>query len=426
MKNVIRIFEELQATSGKNDKIRIIKGNSENELFRECLKFLLDGSITTGISDKKWDKIGISSDYRMIEPLNGISTVLSYISMNNTGKDEDIRYCKQWAASKSEEEQKFIRGMITKTIKLGADAKLVNTAIPGLIQTFDVMLGTPLEKVKLKPKTWISLSRKLNGCRCAFVGDRLMTRQGKQYTGVQHIIDDLLALGCSDTFVDGELLYKNEEGLSDSEAFQKGTGIAMSKDIDKSCLKLVVFDMFPLSEFWQGKSSKSYKERKSDLLSFKEKIIAADIANIEVVEMFYEGTDHSQINYWLNYTEEHDYEGCMINLDTVYECKRTKNLIKVKRFFTADLRCTGMEAGTGRNENTLGAIICDYKGYPLGVGSGFTDAQRDYYWNHPEEIVGRIVEVRYKEETKSKEGGLSLQFPTIVCVRSDKTEVSYN
>ena len=63
-------------------------------------------------------------------------------------------------------------------------------------------------------------------------------------------------------FVDGELLYKNKEGLSDSEAFQKGTGIAMSKDLDKSNLKLVVFDMFPLDEFWTGKSKLSYLDRK--------------------------------------------------------------------------------------------------------------------------------------------------------------------
>ena len=50
-----------------------------------------------------------------------------------------------------------------------------------------------------------------------------MTRQGKEYKGLDHIISDLQKLVGKNTFVDGELLYKNKEGLSDSEAFQKGT-----------------------------------------------------------------------------------------------------------------------------------------------------------------------------------------------------------
>ncbi len=82
----------------------------------------------------------------------------------------------------------FYVQMITKKYRLGADAKLVNKCIPGLIPTFDVMLGTPIDKVKLKGNEWISISRKLNGCRAAFIGDRIMTRQGKEYKGLEHII----------------------------------------------------------------------------------------------------------------------------------------------------------------------------------------------------------------------------------------------
>ena len=70
-----------------------------------------------------------------------------------------------------------------------------------------------------------------------------MTRQGKEYTGLQHIIKDLQELVGTNMFVDGELVYKNKEGLSDSEAFQKGTGIAMSKDED---LKRILFKVVDL------------------------------------------------------------------------------------------------------------------------------------------------------------------------------------
>ena len=278
MVEVIRVFKHIQETSSLNNKKAIITANKDNGLFKECLKFLLDGNIVTGISTKKIRRKVTSSSELAPYYLSVHSTfedVMKYLRKNNTGKDEDI-YEVQSFLSGHEEDREFYEQMITKSFRLGADAKLVNKCIPGLIPTFDVMLGTPIDKVKLKGDEQIFISRKLNGTRCAFVGDKCMTRQGKEYKGLDHIIKDLHRLGLKNYFVDGELLYKNEEGMSDSEAFQKGTGIAMSKDIDKSDLKLVVFDVFPIEEFWSGRSKEPYHERKQMLLKIKENI---DIAS---------------------------------------------------------------------------------------------------------------------------------------------------
>ena len=314
---------------------------------------------------------------------------------------------------------------------LGADAKLVNQCIPGLIHTFNLMLGTPIDKCKLKYDEHIYITRKLNGVRCAWVGNKFMTRQGKEYVGLDHIKNDLLKMGYENMFIDGELLYKNEEGLTDSEAFQRGTGIAMSKENDKSELKLVVFDMFPLEEFWNGKSKETYSRRRLLLGGLEEAI--GDMVDfqdyapsVEVVEELYNGTEHSEIWKWLDYAEQHDWDGIMINLDTPYECKRTKNLIKVKRFYTYDLRVVGVEEGTGRNKGVLGSFIVKYKENTVNVGTGFTDEQRKHFWEHRDEMIGKIIEVKYKEVTVDKKTGLeSLQFPVFVSVREDKNETSY-
>ncbi|WP_395546848.1 MULTISPECIES: hypothetical protein [unclassified Lacrimispora] len=428
MKEVIEIFKQIQVTSSLNNKKEIIKANSSNELFKKCLKFLLDTNIVTGISDAKIHKhveVETKLDPLYLCKFSEFPQVIDYLKLNNTGKDSDI-YEIQAFLSGHEDDREFYEQMITKKFRLGCDAKVVNSMIPGLISTFDVMLGTPIDKVKLKGNEKIFLSRKLNGTRAAFIGDRIMTRQGKEYIGLDHIINDLKAMGLSDMFIDGELLYKNEEGLSDSEAFQKGTGIAMSKDKDKSQLKLVVFDIFPLEEFWTGKSVETYEIRSKGLNLLSLYIDDYGSKNVEVVPRFYAGTDHSQIWKWLDRAEEEDWEGICCNLDAPYECKRTKSLIKVKKFFSADLLCTGIEEGSGRNKGTLGALVCDYKGYSVNVGSGFTDEQRKYYWLNPDEVVGRIISVKYKEETKNKDGGISIQFPVFEAVRFDKTEPSYN
>ena len=428
MLEVIRLFKEIQNTSSLNDKKVIITANKDNELFKKCLVFLLDGNITTGIAEKKYDSLEARcSDWKHNDIGTEFCELMDYIKTHNTGRDEDVIQVQSWCYALDDEIKEFTRGMITKSIRLGADAKLVNKCIPNLIPVFDVMLGTPIEKVKLNGDEWIAISKKLNGTRAAFIGDKIMTRQGKEYKGLNHIIADLHRLGLKNCFVDGELIYKNTEGLSDSEAFQKGTGIAMSKSEDKSELKLVVFDVFPLDEFWTGKSNKTYSERKEMLLEIKEDIEDFDnIENVEVVTMCYEGTDHSKIWKWLDYAEENDWEGIILNLDTPYECKRTKNLIKVKKFFACDIRCIGVEEGSGRNKGTLGALVCDYKGFEVRVGSGFTDYDRNHFWKHPEDIIGRIVTVKYKEETSNKDGGISIQFPVFETVRFDKDEPSYN
>ncbi len=427
MEEVIKLFKRIQQISSLNDKKAIIIANKDNELFKKCLRFLLDSNVVTGISDKKLNKKIPILTFASADECKSFEDVINYLSKRNSGRDYDIQAMQMFLEKVEDDNLEFYRQMITKKFKLGADAKLVNKCIPGLIPTFDVMLGTPIDKIKLKGNEWISISRKLNGTRCAFVGDKCMTRQGKEYKGLEHIIKDLHSLGLKNCFVDGELIYKNEEGLSDSEAFQKGTGIAMSKNNNKSDLKLVIFDVFPLEEFWSGKSKETYSKRKQVLFEIKEDIeLFNKVYNIEVVQMCYEGTDHSQIWKWLDYAEENDWEGVILNLDAPYECKRTKNLIKCKKFFSCDLECTGVEEGAGRNKGTLGALVCDYKGFPVNIGSGFSDDDRKRIWQHPEDVIGKIITVKYKEETKNKDGGKSIQFPVFETIRFDKNEPSYN
>ena len=423
LEKVISLFKEIQATSGLNDKKKIITENKNNELFKKCLKFLLDGNVITGISDAKLKK-EVQPVNKVIQDFEG---VIEYLSNYNSGKDVDVAFMQQFIKSQPKEYEEFYSQMITKKFRLGADAKLVNQCIPGLISTFDVMLGTSIEKVKLKGNEEIFISQKLNGTRCAFVGDKCMTRQGKVYTGLQHIIKDLQRYVGTDMFVDGELVYKNKEGLSDSEAFQKGTGIAMSKDEEKNDLKLVIFDMFPLNEFWSGTSKEVYSERRRKLDFLEKQLVLSDVENLDVVSCIYKGNDHSVIWKYLEMAESQDWEGVMLNLDTQYECKRSKNLIKVKKFYTYDLEIVGVEEGDGRNKGTLGALVVKYKNNTVNVGSGFTDEERELFWKNREDIVGRVIEVKYKEITVDKKTGLeSLQFPVFCGLREVGKEPSYN
>lgn len=417
MEQVFKIFEELMGTTKKSEKAAILIRNQGNRLFTSTLKWLLDPFVLTGISSKKLSK-NVSYD---TTPIQTWGDMMVYFENHHTGSDDDIRIVQGFIEFQPEEQRELYRALITKSLKLGVDAKSVNDVIPNLIPTFSVQLGIPREKCKIKSGEWFSLSQKLNGNRCVFVNGKMMSRQGKEFTGLDHILSDIQKVVDNSIVLDGELVGKNEEGLSDSANFQKSTGIANSKDADKTSLKYVIFDTLRLEEFQNGKSEYTYKIRRQLLLELKETIAKHNLKNIEVVQMFYEGTDQTEIDKWLDYCEEHDYEGCMINLDSPYECKRVKSLQKAKMFKDIDLRCISVnEAITGKYKGTLGSITCKYKNGTVDVGSGFSDEQRGYYFNNPNEIVGKIITVKYKETTTNKKGGESLQFPVFVTVRFDK------
>ena len=423
MKEVIKLFKQIQEASGTNDKKAIIAANKDNELFKKCLKFLLDGNVVTGISSKKLNKDVFVLGH---DNCNTFEELMDYLTINNTGCDYDIRTIRYFIENQPEEDREFYGQMITKSFRLGADAKLVNKCIPNLIPTWDIQQAYPLsDKNEPKDGEWFALSQKLNGNNCSYYNGKLISRQGKEFTGLQHIIDDIEKLPSHENFFfNGELIRKNVDNLPDDQNFQIGTGIINSDNEDKSCIYFKIYEVLPVEEFEKGESKLTYKDRRHNVLDpLSVTINRMGLENIRVVPIIYEGTDKSKIQELLNQADSDGWEGLMLNKDTKWKNKRNNGILKVKSWKSADILCTGVIEGTGKNKGTLGSIECDYKGFKLRV-PGFKDEMRDYYGNNPDEIIGKIVQIKYKGETKNKKGGLSVQFPEFQCVRNDKTEPS--
>ena len=425
------VCKELQNTSARTSKEKIISDNKNYDDFRQLLLFLFDNSVTTGLDIKKVNKgIKLDRQYAVV-PLNTFSELLDYVKRHNTGKDTDILTIQATIINISEysEIEIFLKEVVTKSLRLGIDAKTINKVFGyEFIPTFDVQLGTPIEDVKLNGDEEIFISQKLNGTRCIYWKGELWTRSGKKYVGCQHIINDIERL-CKEDFCinpnevvfDGELVLKSC-GLSDSEAFQKGTGIANSHNETKEELEYVIFDTMSSVDFEQKKCERKYGARRSSLENLPEVFKRLGLTNIRIVPFFYRGYNHEKIWEYLDYAEANDMESIIVNLDDYYQFKRTKSLLKCKKFFDIDLRCIRIEQGEkGKYKNTLGAIVCRYKDGEVRVGSGFTEEQRNDYFNNPGKIINEIVTVKYKEATKNKDGSESLQFPVFVCVRQDKS-----
>ena len=88
LKEVIKLFKQIQETSSTNDKKAIISANKDNELFKKCLVFLLDGNINTGISNKRLKKNIEMTNH--IDVTCDFEDIMEYLKINNSGRDSDI------------------------------------------------------------------------------------------------------------------------------------------------------------------------------------------------------------------------------------------------------------------------------------------------------------------------------------------------
>ncbi|MDK1672811.1 ATP-dependent DNA ligase [Staphylococcus saprophyticus] len=437
MKELYKILNEIKDTSSKTGKENILRENIENEYLIETLKFLFDDLIVTGISSKK-----ISKPINAIEPNNtDLKALLKYLRNHNSGKDRDIAtvkgYINTYKSIYGEDVANMVKGIVTKDYPMGISKVTINKVFgKGFIYKFDVRKGSKFEG-KLKPNTEYLQTVKLDGIRSIITitnsGVEIRGRSGKLIEGLVDIEQVFLQHYKEyeeDLVFDGELLAIDETGnLPNDELFRKTSQILRKKG-NKTGVQFVMFDTLPYYEFIDGKSKKTYVERRTELEGLKDELGRIQYEQgytevINIVDILYRGNDLSEIQKVQTKAENDGYEGTMLDeANAFYEAKRTKSLLKFKTFHTVDLRCLRVEEHIRGNK--VGNIVVDYKGYELGVGSGFSDKDRKLFWEQKDKIENKIVEIGYFEESSNDKGGLSLRFPTFKLVRNDKDEVSYN
>ena len=432
-KKVKEIFDQLQATNSKLEKQRIIRENKDNQQFTDTLVFLLSPYVLTGMSERKINK--------KVGAVRGViiswENAVEYLSKHNTGTDHDIALIQDFITNQPEDMQDFYKGLITKSIKLGCDAKTVNSVLgKGFIPSFEIQLA---EKYFEKPNKVVgnfTLTEKLDGFRLATIihNDKIefYSRQGQLVEGLVEVEEDM-KMFCKvnklhNAFFDGELVAVNCEELSSDENYKVVTKTARSKGIKRG-LKYNIFDTLSYEEFILQNCETEYYKRRQLLNELSKN---NSLTHINILPVLYNGSDKDMIMEYLNKARENHKEGIMINLDNgMYEFKRTTNLLKVKVMQDADLKIVDVYEGTGKNKGKLGGIIIEFiykdNTYRCECGSGFSDDERIDYWNNPEKILNKIATIQYFEISKNDNGGYGLRFPVWTHrIREDKTEISMN
>ena len=324
-------------------------------------------------------------------------------------------------------EDESIYKIIDKNLDIRVGDRLINKAIPDLIPSFSVALAKEYDKCDWNDN-WYA-SRKLDGVRCLAMVDEngkctLYSRMGKELTTLNKVKEAIEATGIINHVFDGEICLMDENGNEDFQGVMKQL---RRKDHQIENPRFMIFDMLHKLEFNNKKGDTPLTERLHMLRGWQggRKTNAKILRYTEQFQIT--GDDH--FDTWSQMSAEKGWEGFMLRKNVGYEGKRSKNLVKVKKFFDAEYKVIDfnneeaevVRDGKSATIEMLAQVWIEHKGHRVKVGSGWTQDQRLKYMDGS--IVGKTITVQYFEETHNQEGGISLRFPTVKIVHGEKREL---
>ena len=426
LSEVYMIIRDIQNCSSTKAKQHIVKSNANNETFKKILMYAYN-DMQYGVKKTTISKMEFNSDadYRW----NNVWTMFEDLSKSNINNDLVLKISNTIGYFTNENVRDLLIRVLLKDLKIGMNVKSINKAINGLIPMFDVMKASSYDDKnsigfnKKASKCGYMMMIKENGIRGEIIKENghivVKSRQNKIVEGFDEL--DKAFQNMPDGYLyEGEILKVGEFNTS-KEQFKETDKIYSIKG-KKRNLMIKLFDLIPLDKFNEGEWGVKAIERKKMLKEFVDK---NNHPLVQFADIIYQGKDINIIQKKLEEVSKDGYkEGLMVMLnDGKYEAKRTKLILKCKLFNTIDLRVVDIKESKEK-PGTMGSAIVMYKGNTVGV-SGWKEEDKVYYYQNPQELIGKIIEIKFKEVTVDKNGVESLQFPNVVRIRFDKDEESY-
>jgi DNA ligase-1 len=243
---------------------------------------------------------------------------------------------------------------------------------------------------------------KLDGVRCIVRVDGMWSRNGKPIISAPHIFESLKPLfeQNPDLILDGELYA--DKGVADFNTIiscvrkTKPT----QEDLETSA-RFIQYHIYDIPSVEGNFGIREDELMEMELPKCCVKVFSIICINEDVVKHYY------------NRYMEQGYEGQMIRLNTSYENKRSKSLLKHKSFVDAEFEIRGVEEGKGNLSGKVGRLNFEINGKPFDAAVNGDWEYIEKLWHSREGLVGKIATVKYFELT---EDGIP-RFPKVIAIR---------
>ena len=417
-----KFVDEVNATNSSVEKKEILSKYPE---LKEIIKKVYNPYQKFHVTSKTLKKHMSKNDNEVGKKFEDIFDLLNSLSQREITGKEALSSCALFVEHNKEYEELICR-ILDKDLKTRLGIKQINSIWPKLVPQFEVALAEDYSKFSDRVKwdeNWY-VSQKLDGIRCIAIKKnneiKFFSRNGHEFHTLTKVSNSLSRVteGKDNIVFDGELCLLDENGNESFSGIQKEFN---RKDHTIENPMYIMFDMLTLEEFENMESQRKLSER---LLTLKEtishssklRVLEQTVCNDEIFEKLQ------------NKSAKEGWEGLMLRKDVPYKGDRTRELLKVKKFFDAEYKVLSLETGPFRvivdglekEVETMTAVNIEHKGCQVSVGSGFSLDERYYYYENPSELVGKEITVKYFEETKNQQGGVSLRFPTVKTIHGNK------
>jgi DNA ligase-1 len=407
-------IELIAKNSSSLIKQEILELNKEEDILKEVLRLTYDPFIRFNITYSG----PISDGYDVFST----ETFELLENLQVVRGDAAKALLKRHLETLTRKSQILLTKLINKDLRCGINVKTINKVFPGLIRTVDymrcsTMKEVPLEKIDFSRGVYSQL--KANGMFCRAVGNsqgfiRFFTRKGHEFPeGAFPEISAELTPSMDARF-DGELLVFRKSNFGYSVMLDRKTGngllnkLRLGTPLPEDCVVMyVVWDLRcdGLDE--------PYKKRFERLATIHD-AGRSKYVQLIATRLCYTPEEAVEMNKRLVAEGE---EGTVLKYaDGYWRDGTSRDQIKFKNPFEIDLLVVGYVAGTGKNKETFGSLLCTTEDGILNVAvSGFTDEERRQDWLYS------IITVRADEIIKDKKTGEpTLLNPRFVERRLDK------
>jgi len=417
-----------------------VLGNIVSERFLGWLKACYNPYVTFGVKKVPSTKDITNAENPWTEMNDLMNKLHTREITGNMARDAIENMSKRFD---SEEWNNFVAPVIRRDMRAGISDKTINKICKGTvyeIPIFGCQLATNSEG-RPEMKGTKRLEPKLDGVRVLMtviptkhgkgVGVASYSRNGKVFENFTKIESQIcnnfanllgmsLTTGLSQGFVlDGEII---------GNSFQELMRQARRKEnvqADDSVFN--IFDIIPIEDFRRGYWQTKLKNRLEILNNMRG--VIDTMPNVELLPHVMVDLDtaagRDQLHRYAKDMVNAGFEGIMVkDVDAPYVCKRNTSWMKWKPVYDYDLTVIGVEEGTGKNIGRMGALVCegvdDGKHITVNVGSGYTDEERQSYWDNTDSVIGRTAVVIADAVTQNHDGSYSLRFPRFKTFRDDK------
>jgi ATP-dependent DNA ligase len=269
----------------------------------------------------------------------------------------------------------------------------------------------------MKPAKFPCLCQpKIDGIRClSSIGSgskvRLRSRDNKEFSFLDELREEMLSLFVylpSNCSIDGEL-YVHGVGFNTVQSMVMGS---VNRHPDNDKIGYCMFDLIV-----SDNPDMIYKDRMTILIKalqrYLETLEDPDESRFSIVMGTVVLNEEQALICFESYMME-GYEGIMLRaIDKPYVHNRTASLLKYKSFQDEEVEVIGIKEASGTEAGTALFIVRDIRDNEFVIRMRGTMIERRYWFNHPNEVIGKQVTMRYQELT---EDGLP-RFPVGISFR---------